>query len=383
MTVTRPTSTENGRAGVGDADFQAILSRIADASGAIDRERQIPPALIDAMVDQGLFRLLVPRSVGGGETDFLDYLALAQAVAAADGSTGWCFSQNNILGTMASLMPESLAREIWSDSRSILCNGPPQHTDIVEVDGGYSLTGRWNFSSGSRHATWAVAAARVGGVGTLTLLFPKEEAVFIDTWQVNGLRGTGSFSFEVKDLFVPKSHTFIESRNPHESGPLYLIPRSLFFGASFGSVALGVARSALDAAIEVATKKTPQEQTLLRDQPSIQRDIGRAEALWGAANAFLMEKAGLLWRSAVELGSLSLEDRIPLRLAGTHAVRQAAEVVDIAYSAFGATAIFESTPVQRKFQDAHAITQQIQGRMEHYETAGQFFLGLEPQGRFF
>ena len=383
MTVTKPTSTESGGAGEGAANLQAILSRIADASETIDRERQIPPDLIDAMVDQGLFRLLVPRSVGGGEIDFLDYLALAQAVAAADGSTGWCFSQNNILGTMASLMPESLAREIWSDSRAILCNGPPQHTDIVEVEGGYSLTGRWNFSSGSRHATWAVAAARVGGVGTLTLLFPKEEAVFIDTWQVNGLRGTGSFSFEVKDLFVPKGHTFIESRDPHESGPLYLIPRSLFFGASFGSVALGVARSALDAAIEVATKKTPQEQTLLRDQPSIQRDIGRAEALWGAAHAFLMEKAGLLWRSAVELGSLSLEDRIPLRLAGTHAVRQAAEVVDIAYSVFGATAIFESTPVQRKFQDAHAITQQIQGRMEHYETAGQFFLGLEPQGRFF
>ncbi len=383
MTVTKPTSTESGGAGEGAANLQAILSRIADASETIDRERQIPPDLIDAMVDQGLFRLLVPRSVGGGEIDFVDYLALAQAVAAADGSTGWCFSQNNILGTMASLMPESLAREIWSDSRAILCNGPPQHTDIVEVEGGYSLTGRWNFSSGSRHATWAVAAARVGGVGTLTLLFPKEEAVFIDTWQVNGLRGTGSFSFEVKDLFVPKGHTFIESRDPHESGPLYLIPRSLFFGASFGSVALGVARSALDAAIEVATKKTPQEQTLLRDQPSIQRDIGRAEALWGAAHAFLMEKAGLLWRSAVELGSLSLEDRIPLRLAGTHAVRQAAEVVDIAYSVFGATAIFESTPVQRKFQDAHAITQQIQGRMEHYETAGQFFLGLEPQGRFF
>ena len=381
MTVTRPTSTESGRAG--SADFEAILSRIADASETIDRERQMPEDLIDAMVEQGLFRLLVPRSVGGGEIDFLDYLAMAQGVAATDGSMGWCFSQNNILGTMASLMPESLAQEIWSDPRSILCNGPPQHTDIVEVDGGYSLTGRWNFSSGSRHATWAVAAARVGGVGTLTLVFPKEKAAFIDTWQVNGLRGTGSFSFEVKDLFVPASRTFIESRSPRESGPLYLIPRSLFFGASFGSVALGVARSALDAAIEIATRKTPQEQTLLRDQQYVQREIGRAEALWGAAHAYLMEKASLLWRNAVELGSLSLEDRIPLRLAGTHAIRQAAEVVDIAYSMFGATAIFESTPVQRKFQDSHAITQQIQGRMEHYETAGQFFLGLEPQGRFF
>ena len=122
---------------------------------------------------------------------------------------------------------------------------------------------------------------------------------------------------------------------------------------------------------------------MLRDQPLTQREIGQAEALWGGAAAYLKEKAAKLWRSAVDLHALPLEDRIELRLASTHAIRQAAGVVDIAYGVFGSTAIFESSPIQRKFQDAHAITQQIQGRMENYETAGQFFLGLEPQGRMF
>ncbi len=377
MTITESSPT------VESADFQAVLSRIASAGDAIERERQIPQDVIDAMVDQGLFRLLVPRSVGGLEIDYLDYLAIVQAVAAADGSTAWCFNQNNILGTMASLMPEALAQEIWSDSRSILCNGPPQHSDFVQVDGGYSVSGRWNFSSGSRHATWAVGLQRVADPTALTCIIPKGEFTFIDTWQVNGLKGTGSFSFEAKDVFVPAGRVYVEAQTPHEDGPLYLIPRSLFFGSGFGMVALGVARSALDAAIEIATRKKPQEQTLLRDQPAIQRIIGQAEATWGAANAFLQEKAVKLWRKALDDHELPLEHRMELRLASSHAIRQGAQVADMAYSVFGSSAIFESSPIQRKFQDAHAITQQIQGRLEHYDSAGQYYLGFEPSGRMF
>ncbi len=377
MTITESTPA------VESAGFQAVLARIADAGDAIERERQIPQDVIDAMVDQGLFRLLVPRSVGGGEVDYLDYLAIVQAIATADGSTAWCFNQNNILGTMASLMPEALAQEIWSDSRSILCNGPPQHSAFTEVDGGYSVSGRWNFSSGSRHATWAVGLERVADPTAMSVIIPKGEFTFIDTWQVNGLKGTGSFSFEAKDVFVPDSRVFVEAKTPREDGPLYLIPRSLFFGSGFGCVALGVARSALDAAIEIATRKKPQEQTLLRDQPAIQRIIGQAEATWGAANAFLQEKAVKLWQKALDDHELPLEHRMELRLASSHAIRQGAQVADMAYSVFGSSAIFESSPIQRKFQDAHAITQQIQGRLEHYDSAGQYFLGFEPSGRMF
>ena len=366
---------------VGDDAFDAIVARIAAASDDIERERRLPEDLAADMIDEGLFRLLVPRSLGGGEADYLDYLDMVRAVAAADGSAGWCFNQNNILGTMASLMPRPLAEEVWSDPRAVLCNGPPQFAQVTEVEGGYSLTGRWNFSSGSPQANWAVAISRVADANTMTFIIPKEQVTFFDSWQVNGLRGTGSFSFETKDLFVPASRSYVESRAPNEPGPLYLIPRGLFFGSGFGSVALGVARSALDLAKEAALRKTPQEQTLLRDQPAIQSDIGRAEALWGAASAFLNEKAATLWRRALDEGAITMDDRVNLRLASTHAIRQAADVVDIAYGVFGATAIFETSPIQRKFQDAHAITQQIQGRLEHYQTVGQHFLGMEPRAR--
>jgi alkylation response protein AidB-like acyl-CoA dehydrogenase len=383
MAMTKSTRSDGrGSSALGEA-LQAVLRRVVDSSEAINKERQIPEELIRTMASQGLFRLLVPASVGGNEIDYLDYLSMTRAIAEADGSVGWCFNQNNVLGTMASLMPESLAEEVWSDREAILCNGPPQHTTVTLVDGGHTLTGRWNFSSGSRHATWAVAVGRVGEAETRTMFIPKQEVDFIDVWQVNGLRGTGSFSFEVKEMFVPARRSFVEATTPRESGPLYLIPRSLLFASGFASVALGVARSGLDVAIDVALKKTPQEQALLRDQPATQREIGQAEAIWGSAHAFLMEKATRLWTAACDRHALTMEDRIQLRLASTHAIRRAAEVVDLAYSVCGASSIFETSPIQRKFQDAHAITQQIQGRMEHYETAGQFFLGLEPQGRMF
>ena len=361
-------------------DVADVVARVADASQSINEDREIPRELIDSMASRGLFRLLVPRSVGGEEIGLLDYLAITQAISSADASTAWCFNQNNVLGTAASLMSESLAKEVWADADAILSNGPPQHALIEPVTGGYSITGRWNFSSGSRHSTWVVAIGKYNDQ-ILSLIMPHAEVEWIDSWQVGGLQGTGSFSFEANALFVPAHRTWVEAQAVRrEKGPLYLMNRRLIFAAGFACVALGVARSALDEAIKTSLAKSPQDQALLRDQVQTQRDIGNAEALWGSSDAYVKAQARTLWEHACAHDELRLEDRIGLRLASTWAIRKAAEVVDIAYSVCGATSIFENHPIQRKFQDAHAITQQLQGRFEHYETAGQFYLGLDPQG---
>ena len=375
-----PKSTRPQQRNITIDDVADVVTRVADASQSINEGRQIPRELVDSMASQGFFRLLVPRSVGGEEIGLLDYLAITQAISSADGSMGWCFNQNNVLGTMASLMSESLAKEVWADTDAILSNGPPQYESIEPAKGGYSITGRWNFSSGSRHSTWVVAIGRHDDQ-TLSLIMPHADVEWVDSWQVGGLRGTGSFSFETNALFVPAHRTWVEAKAVRrEKGPLYLINRRLLFAAGFASVALGVARSALDESINTSLAKSPQEQELLRDQVQTQRDLGIAEALWGSCDAYLKEKARTLWEHACAHDELRMADRIGLRLASTWAIRKASEVVDIAYSVCGATSIFENHPIQRKFQDAHAITQQLQGRFEHYETAGQFYLGLEPQG---
>ena len=323
---------------------------MAEAADRIDADRALPSELADAIADKGLFRLLVPRSLGGGEIDYLEFLAIVQTFAEADGSTGWCINQNNVFATVSAFMPEQTAREIWSDQRAVVTNGPPTHAEAVPDGEGYRLTGRWNFSSGFRHATWLAALAPVrrpegeaqNDDEVRTMLFPKKDAEPLDVWQVRGLRGTGSFSFEVQDLYVPGIRTF-GSESPREKGPLYVMPRMLLFASGFATVALGVARAGLDAAIELAGAKR-LGQDLLKDRPTIQREIGQAEAVWRSARAFLLEAASAAWEGACKAHSLTTEERIRLRLASTHAIRMAADVVDVAYQVCGSDAIFGGSP---------------------------------------
>ena len=215
-------------------------------------------------------------------------------------------------------------------------------------------------------------------------LLPKEDVEFVDVWDVQGLRGTGSFSFTTHELFVPESRAMRLDLEPIETGPLYVIPQHLLFACGFGCVALGVARAGLDATIELASDKQPRfdGKTLAHDAV-VQSQIGKAEATWRAAKALLYESMGTVWESVKSTGSISVEERIHLRMAGTHAIRQSADVVDVAYNLSGSSAIFGSTKIQRRFQDAHVITQQVQGRESHYQTVGEYFLGLDPTGPVF
>ena len=175
----------------------------------------------------------------------------------------------------------------------------------------------------------------------------------------------------------------MEGCPPLENGALYLMPKSLLFCSGFATTALGVARSGLDSVIELSMAKTPQEQELLRKQPFTQREIGQAEAIWRSANAYLSDSAEAVWESVVKEREISIENRINLRLSSTHAIRESVKVADIAYSICGSSAIFEQSPIQRKFQDVRVISQQIQGRMSHYDTAGRHFSGLDPDSRLY
>ena len=373
-----------------------MAGRAAEAADRIDAERRLPPDLAADMADAGLFRLLVPRSLGGAEMDFRAYLGVVEVFARADGSTAWCVNQNNVFATDAVRMPPETAKEIWSDPRAVVSNGPPTpDTTAVPTDGGYRVTGRWSFSSGIRHANWVAALTPLRPPGEdgrragdnqkdIALLVPKDQVEVMDVWQVNGLRGTGSFSFRTDDLFVPAARSYRVDDVPRESGPLYLVPKVLMFSTGFATVALGVARSALDAAIDIAGRKVPGKWTSkLAHAASTQRQIGQAEATWSSARAFLEKAASTLWDSACNKGALTEEERIRLRLASTHAIREAARVAAVAYDVSGSDGIFESNPVQRRLQDAQVITQQVQGRMTHYDTAGAFYLGLDPKSTYF
>ena len=372
-----------------------FAEQVAVDADRIDEDRQFPTELANEMADAGFFRLLLPKELGGFELEHPQFLTILEMFAPMDASVAWCLNQNNVFSTSSSRMSVAVAHQIWDDQRGVVTNGPPTAgSKAVPAPGGYRLSGRWNFSSGSDHATWIAALApvasedgTVGGPGNAPnmriLLMPKEKVRIVDLWQVSGLRGTGSFSFDVDDLFIPEERTYVQEGEPWADGPLYVVPRTLLFATGFATVALGVARKSLDLAIDVARTRTPfRSQTLLRDQQPTQRSVGEAHALHASARALLRAAHAAVWDSACRRRSIDLDERIELRVAATHAIRTSAQVVDTAYTLCGAGAIFHANPIHRRFQDIHAITQHVQGHHVHYETAGQFYLGLEPRGVF-
>jgi alkylation response protein AidB-like acyl-CoA dehydrogenase len=299
--------------------------------------------------------------------------------------------------TSAYLDP-AVAREIFGGKRGIVAWGPPGPAKTLAVPGGYRLTGTWSFASGSHHATWLGAHVAIldpngaprlrpdGGPVMRTLLFPKASASFTDIWQVIGLRGTGSDSYTVADLFVPEKYTVSRENaaKPREPGLLYAFSSSNIYASGFAGVALGIARSALDAFVELARDKIPRgAKRTLRDNNVVQAQVSQSEARLCGARAFLLSSLDEIWREVGKAGRLTMDHNTTIRLASTWAIHQAREVVDTAYHAAGATAIFESNPFERRFRDIHTVIQQYQGRQAHFETVGQALLGLEPEGAMF
>jgi alkylation response protein AidB-like acyl-CoA dehydrogenase len=374
---------------------RALAPLIRASAEETEAQRELPRPLFEAMADAGLFRLGLPRTLGGAEMDLPSYIEVIEEIGRADASTAWVTNQVSIFATYAARMPTAAARAIWTDPpRSVVANTPLANAQAVVVPGGYRVTGRQGFSTGCRHASWLAAHATVVDQGRPRLdegqpemryLFvPRAQAELLDTWQVRGMRGTGTHHFAVHDVFVPEERTVKSVTAPLvEQGPLYRLPRTLVFASGDAAVALGTARSCLAAFMELATTKTPRAMdALLRDQPMVQHDVGRAEARLRSGRAFLYEAVREIWDAVVGTGGVTLDQRANLRLATTHGIRLAVEVVDIVYALAGATAAYESSPIQRHFQDVHVMSQHLQARLAHYELVGRHWLGLKiDEGR--
>ena len=367
-----------------------LVPQIRACADEIDATRELPRPLFEALADAGLYHLAVPRSLGGGEVDLPTYVQVIEELAKADASTAWTVNQGAIFATYSARMPPEAARAIWIDvPRAVVANTPAASAQAVVVPGGYRVTGRQGFSTGCRHAAWVAAHAQViengrvrlednGQPETRYLFVPVAEAELLDTWHVRGMRGTGTHHFAVNDVFVPEARTVLSVTAPlRESGPLYRFPRTLLFACGDAAAALGLARACLLAFFDLAGAKTPRAVPgLLRDQPMVQADVGHAEAYLRSGRALLMETVREVWADVVSTGTITLDQRAALRLAATHGIRLAVQVVDIAYNAGGSTSVYDGNLIQRYFQDVHVISQHMQGRNALYELVGRHWLGL-------
>jgi alkylation response protein AidB-like acyl-CoA dehydrogenase len=377
---------------------QELGPELDAAAEDIERRRELPDPIVNALIERGLFRLLLPCALGGAELRPAAYVAIIEEVAKHDASTAWCLGQACGCTMTSAYLDPDVAREIFGGKSGIIAWGPPGPAEARAVPGGYRLTGTWSFASGSHHATWLGAHVAIlgpngtpqlrpdGGPVVRTLLFPKASAKFTDIWHVIGLRGTGSDSYAVTDLFIPEKYTVLRdtAAKPREPGLLYAFSSSNIYASGFAGVALGIARSALDAFVELARDKIPRgAKRTLRDNNVVQAQVSQSEARLCGARAFLLGSLDEIWKDVSGSERLTTDHNTTIRLASTWAIHQAREVVDMAYHAGGATAIFESNPFERRFRDIHTVIQQYQGRQAHFETVGQALLGLEPEGAMF
>ena len=378
------------------ARARALAPMLQAAAAEIERQRRLPQALVDAMLEAGLFRMLLPRDYGGGETDPLSFVQVLEEIARHDASTAWCLGQTSVCAMAAAYLPPESARAIWGDRRGVLAWGaaaPP--VKALAADGGWRVTGSWSFASGGHHATWigghcieceadGTPRLAAGKPVPRTLIFPAAAVTWTDIWDVIGLNGTGSDMYSVDDLFVPHAFTMDrdEPGNRRLAGPLYRFRTDQMYASGFACVALGIARGMLDALVALATEKTPRGyKTTLRMSPVTQTDVAELEARLRAARFYLLGTLEAAWRAA-HRGELPMDHRMAIRLAATHSIREARRVAGEAYNAAGTTSVFAANPFERRLRDINAVAQQLQGRRSHFETVGKYLLGVEADPLF-
>jgi len=366
---------------------RALQPLIAGEADEIERSRRLTPKVTAALIENELYRALLPRSYGGHEVPLEIFMQMQEEIAKADASTAWCLGQCAVCAMTAAYLEPDAANEIFNTPPGILAWGAINH-EVKVVPGGYLANARWEFASGSRQASWLGSHVRiVEADGTLrkkkdgspeirTILFPITSATMYDVWDVIGLKGTGTDAYSVENLFIPQKFAALRD-DPNaviEKGPLYKLTTNAVFSMGFAATSLGVARATLDAATDLARSKRPQGLSAMRENNAVQGQIGRTEASLRAARAYLYSTAAEVWRDLERGEAVTEAHRIAIRIAATWTIHQSAAVVDTAYHMSGATAVFAKNPFERRFRDMHAIAQQIQARDTHYEDAGKAIL---------
>jgi alkylation response protein AidB-like acyl-CoA dehydrogenase len=368
----------------------ALAPQIRSCAEEIEQSRRLPLPLVDAIAQAGLFRLWIPRSLGGEEADPMTLVRVVEEVSRADGAAGWCVAIGAEYGVFGGYLPAEAAREIYGSDRRVRTAGALRpFGDAKVVPGGYRVTGRWPLGSGCQHSAWIVGGCRIlegdqphlrpdGTPVTRLLFFSASDCEILDTWNSIGLRGTGSHDYAVSDVFVPGAHSLSFREPPLESGPLYALPTIALFGTALAAVPLGIARHAIDILLDMtATKIASRSRQTLRGDATMQANLGQAEALVRSGRAFLYQSLADAWRVVSAGQPLSVAQRAMLWLAATHAATVAKQATELMFAAGGSASPYVSGGLERCLRDAHAACQHVTLVAPNYQMAGQAFLDLD------
>lgn len=369
----------------------AFTTLIAEHVGETQLSRRPSHAVMRALADAGLLRILAPRSYGGEEADGLTFMELVERVARVDGSAAWTtMTLNEEIEISAAYLPASTMREVCQASPAIIVAGSGATLGRARrVEGGWRLSGRWPFVTGGPVADRIVVGATVEGPRPRPLayaLLPAEQVTILDTWDTVGLRGTGSHDVTLEDAFVPDDLVGVAATalDTVPDTALFRLPPSLRFPFPKVGVATGIARHALAEFSDLAQGKKPRiGRTLLRDRPDAQLAVARAEALVGSGWAFAAEMVQTVWALAEQGEPIPSDVHARTRLACTHAVAGCVTAVETLCTAAGTTANLVSSPLHRLLADVRAVPQHVMVGSYNDLNAGRVLLGLEADDPLF
>ena len=368
----------------------------------IEREQRLPKALVAQMHEAGFYRMVIPRSLGGLQVDPLTYLRVAELLAEAAGSVGWNIANNGV-GQLVTLgLPDEGVQEIHGQGTPSVIAGTAVQGggQAVPVEGGYRVTGHWTFGSGCQESSWMLGSFQImddgkprrsstGGSLYWRGVFPRAEATVVPgSWDVAGLRGTGSFDWTVKDVFLPERRT-----TPHIGVPLdnqwsrwpgitYALPSQCWVGPHHSAVICGIARAGIDALIALAVEKTPRGRSgMLCENPQVQDSVGRADAILGAGRIYRNAMITELWNTIAAGGETTLEQRARCRLASTYAGDSAREAMDLVYRHGGSTSFKRESRLAECWRDLHVVAQTVTIAPEWYPIGGRVLLGMDAGPR--
>jgi alkylation response protein AidB-like acyl-CoA dehydrogenase len=380
----------------------ALRSVIRWYRNEIEREQRLPKALVEQFHTAGFYSLVIPRKLGGLQADPLTYLRVVETLAEADGSVGWNLA-NNSIGQLVTLgLPDEGVHEIYAHGADTVIAGTAVQGggQAVPVDGGYRVSGRWRFGSGCQESSWMLGSFQIldgdqprrssdGASAHWRGVFQRSEAQVVEgSWDVTGLRGTGSFDWTVEDVFLPERRTMVHAGVPLDNqwsrwpGITYALPSQAWVGPHHCAVITGIARAGIDALIELAGEKTPRGRTgRLCENPQVQDAVGRADAILNAGCVYRSAMIAELWNTVAAGKETTREQRARCRLAAIYAADNARDAMDLMYRHGGSTSFERESRLAECWRDLHVVGQTVTLAPEWYPIGGRVYLGMEPGPR--
>ncbi len=368
----------------------------------IEREQRLPKALVEQFHAAGFYSLIIPRSMGGLQVDPLTYVRVVELLAEAAGSVGWNLANNSIAQLVTLGLPDEGVREIYAHGPDSVVAGTAVMGGghAVPVDGGYRVTGRWPFGTGCQESAWMLGSFQIldgdqprrspdGSSVHWRGVFERSEAQIVEgTWDVSGLRATGSFDWTVDDVFLPERRVMVHAGVPLDNqwkrwpGVSYQLPAQAWVGPHHSAVITGIARAGIEALIELAADKTPRGRTArLCDDPQVQDAVGRADTILNAGRAYRRATITEVWNTVAAGEETTLEQRARCRLAAAYAADSARAAMDLMFRHGGSTSYRRESRLAECWRDLHVVGQAVTLMPEWYPMGGRALLHMDPGPR--